>query len=137
MSISRVGAFSGFLGNPKKGCQLNREQKSVVEKLRHFWNSVDKVQPKFSVQERSEIDKMIAMDLLNETAFIKMGTTELRQYQLRPAIYPFTARGERELNRGWYFRLRESQPVAIVRDVFAVLGFLAALYITFLKIIGN
>lgn len=83
----------------------------------------------FSVEGNSSFTKAFGIGLLHEGAFFKTnsnGTSDM-YYKLNEGEYPFTEQGETTLKQHWYLRLQSNILFAIIRDLFAAIGFIAAL----------
>lgn len=110
----------------------------IIKKLKGFVESEYKQNIHFSHDEDNEIERMIALRLLNPDAFIVLrGFERERHFEAKPGSYPFTDRLEQQLARNWYMKFREGPTISVLRDALAVTGALLSLYLTVRKILGK
>jgi hypothetical protein len=109
---------------------MNKTEKELAKKLKAFYSSPSKNGAGFTREENLILEHWRALGILNEDAFYDMTAmnSDHKEY-IQCRDYPFTSSGEDEVKKNWYLHFRDSKSVIIVRDVFAAISFLVALYV--------
>ena len=103
-------------------------RENVILKLKKFIDSDAKEFEPFTPEENREVARMIALNFLNDDAFIAISAfRSTRAYQPKRGPYPFTERFEQESSRGWYMKFRQGAGVVVVRDLLGALAFIISL----------
>lgn len=111
---------------------------NVLYKLERFERSSEQTFEEFTPEENRVVAALITMGLLNGDAFRLLSSPgeEVVFEPLRGA-HPFTPVMDAELGKSWYDDLSEMRAFRVIRDTFAILGFLASIVLAVGEITGR
>jgi hypothetical protein len=96
-----------------------------------------KKQSKFSKEQISLIQELLALDYLNDLAFsFNKGGGEIWACAMT-GEYPLTAKGKEYMDMGWYKTLQQSGKYQLVRDIAAFIGAAIGIIISLINIISK
>ena len=111
---------------------MNKEEKKLAKKILAGYNGKDN--SSFTPDENKLIAALIVHGKLNKDAFFDVTSTSSRHREYLLGVdYPFTALGEEERNKSWYFEFRNSKTVIIIRDILNLAAFSISLYLAITK----
>lgn len=117
---------------------MNKAEKNLAQKILDHMYAQTRSSIDFSREENIIIDRWIVHGIANKEAFHEATpiNSNHRQY-LRGIGYPFTEKGDQEINKNWYLHIRNNMNVILLRDFFTLIAFIASLWLAILKVVSE
>jgi hypothetical protein len=112
---------------------MNRKEKAFISKLCNQFETDTTCFLKLSDDELQIYKKLKALHIIDNISLSSYDDA----YAIIVSNYPLSPEGEEEYTKSIYFKIRDSAPIKIVRDVFLLTAFLASLYITLKTMAGK